>query len=85
MKAHIEKTKSYLGELAALQAKSERAERKILESAEARLAVVQGQIERAQVGIEAVSDEAQDRYVELVSERGKLHMVIAKARKNLSE
>lgn len=69
-----------LGELAHLATKTEAAERSILSSAESRLAVVQSQIDRARVGVESAPDAAQDRYLELVRERGQLHQVIARAR-----
>lgn len=72
-----------LGTLAGLAAKTEAAERKILASAEKRLAVVQAQIDRARPGVEAAPDAAQDRYLELVRERGQLHQVIARARQTL--
>lgn len=84
MKSHIEKTQSYLGELAGLQAKTARAEQAILDASIARLDTVQAQIKRAEAGIEGANDAAQDRYLALIEERGKLNMVIAKAHKNLS-
>lgn len=85
MKAHIEKTRSYLGDLAGLQAKTERAERSILEAAEKRLAEVQAQIERAGVGVEGASDTEQQRYIDLITERAKLNLVIARAMRNLPQ
>lgn len=84
MKAHIEKTKSYLGDLAGLQSKTLRAEQRILESAQERLEVVQAMIRRASAGAEAGSDKVQDRYLDLIEERGRLNIVIAKAKKNLA-
>jgi hypothetical protein len=74
---------SNLATLAGLAAKTEAAERRILKSAESRLAVVQAQIDRARPGVESAPDEAQDRYLELVRERGQLHQVIARARQVL--
>lgn len=85
MKAHIEKTKSYLGDLAGLQTKTERAERSILEAAQKRLAEVQAQIERAGVGVEGASDTEQQRYIDLITERAKLNLVIARAMRNLPQ
>lgn len=79
MTRHIAKTRTELGELHGLAAKTEAAERAILKSAEKRLAEVQRQIERARPGIEAANDAAQGRYTDLVAEAGQLHVVIGKA------
>lgn len=79
MNEHISKTKTYLGDLAGIQSKTLRAEKKILESAKARLDVVQAMIKRAQVGVDGASEAAQDRYIALIEERAKLNTVIAKA------
>lgn len=84
MKAHIERTRTHLGELAGLSAKTEAAERRILEGAEKRLAEVQSAIERARPGLEGAPDAAQQRYLDLVAERGQLNTVIARARKALA-
>lgn len=83
MKANIERARTQLGELGALAQKTEAAERKILAAAEKRLGVVQAEIEKARPGVEAAEGTAQDRYLELVAERGKLQMVIARAKKAL--
>ncbi len=85
MKAHIDKTKSQLGELGALGEKTEIAERKILEAAEKRLGEVEGEIGKAGAGLEAADDASQQRYLDLVAERGQLHTVIGKARTVLGE
>lgn len=84
MKAHIEKTRASLGELGALADKTEKAERAILKQAEKRLADVSTLIERARPGVEAADDAGQQRYLDLVAERGQLHTVIAKARQTLA-
>lgn len=84
MKAHIEATRSRLGELAAIAARTEAAERRILELAEARLEDVQAAISRARPGVEIAPPAAQDRYLSLVSERAQLSSVIAKARAALN-
>lgn len=83
MKAHIKKLHNQLGDLAGLSAKTEAAERNILAAAEKRLATVQAAIERAAAGIEAAPDDAQQRYLDLLAERGQLHTVIAKAKQAL--
>lgn len=84
MKRHMDRTRDQLGELAGLADRTERTERRILEQAEKRLDEVQAAIERARPGIEAAPDAAQQRYQDLVAERGQLHMVIAQARKALA-
>lgn len=83
MKAHIAKVHAQLGDLAGLSAKTEAAERNILAAAEKRLATVQTAIDRAAAGIEAAPDDAQQRYLDLIAERGQLHTVIAKAKQAL--
>lgn len=83
MKRHMENARAGLGELHGLAAKTEAAERNILASAEKRHAEVLAAIERARPGIEGASDQAQERYTDLVAERGQLEIVIAKARKVL--
>jgi len=84
MKRHISNTHDQLGDLAGLADRTERTERRILEQAEKRLDEVQAALERARPGIEAAPDAAQQRYQDLVAERGQLHMVIAQARKVLA-
>lgn len=80
MKRHIQNTRTRLGELASLAAKTEADERRILSSATRRLGEVIAMIERQRPGLELASDAAQDRYVDLVKERGQLEMVISKAK-----
>ena len=81
----MDKARAHLGDLGALATKTEAAERRILAAAQKRLAAVQTQIERARPGIEAGPDSAQDRYLDLVTERGQLELVIARAREALGE
>lgn len=83
MKKHIADTRAHLGELHGLAAKTEAAERRILASAEARLDEVNAGLDRLRPGAESAPDAHQDRYLALVKERGKLHTVIAKARRAL--
>lgn len=85
MTAHADKARERLGELAGLAAKTEAAERRILQRAEERLAEVQAEIEKLRPGIEGAADADQQRYLDLVSERGQIHTVIAKARKSLGQ
>lgn len=84
MKRHIEKARAHLGELHSLADKTEHTERNILAAAEKRHAEVCKAIERARPGMEVASDSAQQRYTDLVAERGQLDVVIARARKALS-
>lgn len=85
MKRHIENTRTHLGELHGLAAKTEAAERRILERATARLDEVNAAIERLHPGVETAPDASQDRYLSLITERGQLGTVIAKARQALGE
>ena len=85
MKRHISNTRAHLGELHGLAAKTEAAERRILEQANRRLDEVNAAIERARPGVEGAPESAQDRYLGLVQERGQLNVVIAKARKALGQ
>jgi multidrug resistance efflux pump len=83
VKRHIENTRKQLGELGDMAAKTEAAERRILERATARLDQVNAELERSRPGIEAAPDKSQDRYTALIQERGQLNLVVAKARKAL--
>lgn len=85
MKRHISNTRGQLGDLHGLAAKTEAAERRILEQATRRLDEVNAAIERARPGVESAPENAQDRYLGLVQERGQLNVVIAKARKALGQ
>lgn len=84
MKRHMEKARAHLGELHDLATKTEHTERNILAAAEKRHAEVCKAIERTRPGVEAAPESAQQRYTDLVSERGQLDVVIAKARKALT-
>lgn len=84
MKEHIETTRRQLGELGAMAAKTEAAERDILARAEKRLAEVEGKIDAARAAALS-SDEAGQEYTDLIEERGRLHQVIAQARQILGE
>ena len=81
----MKKARAHLGELGALSAKTDAAERKILAAAEKRHAVVLAELEELSPGVEGAGDADQDRYLELVAERGQLHIVIAKARQVLAK
>lgn len=83
MKRHMDKARAHLGELHDLASKTATTEKNILAAAQKRHAEVCAAIERARPGIEAANDTAQQRYTDLVSERGQLEVVIAKARKAL--
>jgi hypothetical protein len=83
VKAHIDKTRKHLGELAGLANKTEAAEKRILLAAVKRLDVVQAEIDRLLPGIETADDSQQDKYIAMITERGQLNTVIAKAKANL--
>lgn len=83
MKQHMNKARSQLGELAALSARTEAAERRILSAAEARLDAVQAEIADMQPRMSLATDDEENRYLSLVEERGRLNKVIAKAREAL--
>ena len=84
MRRHMDKARGQLGDLHGLAAKTERAERNILTAAENRHAEVCKAIERTRPGVESAPESAQQRYTDLVAERGQLDVVIAKARKALA-
>lgn len=84
MKAHVDKTRASLGELAGLAAKTDAAERRILENAEHRLFEVQRELDSIK-GAEFGTPEQQEHYSDLIKERGQLHVVIAKAREVLGQ
>lgn len=83
MKRHMGKARAGLGRLMALSTKTEAAERRILESAQKRHDFVVAELRKLRPGIAGASDSTQDRYTDLVAERGQLDVVIAKARKAL--
>lgn len=83
VKAHAAKTRRQLGDLGALAARTEAAERRILSSAESRLDAVQAALDKMESDMALASDEIEDRYLELVEERGRLNKVIGKARQSL--
>lgn len=84
MQPNPDKVSSNLGELAAMAAQTEAMERKILDMATARLAVVEKEIEQAR-GSAFTNGDAAQKYQELINERGTLHQVIAKAKAVLSK
>lgn len=83
MKQHIENVRRQIGELSSLAAKTDAAERKILEAAEKRLDWVQSRL--ADLRSKALVDAAAGKeYQELALERGRLNLVIAQAQKNIA-
>lgn len=79
-----DKIHASLGDLAALSAKTEAAERRILAQAERRLGVIAGRLD--EIRPRALLDEAMaDEYQRLILERGKLNLVAAQARRVLGE
>ena len=82
MKQHIENARRHLGELGAMAAQTEAAERKILARAQSLLSEVEGKIEEARAGA-LTSDEGGEAYTDLIEERGRLLQVIANAEQAL--
>lgn len=82
MEQHINTTRRHLGELGAMSAQNEAAERKILARAESMLSDVQEKIEAARPRAMTDGDGAQV-YTDLVMERGRLQHVIARAKQVL--
>lgn len=80
MNQHIDTTRRHLGELASLSDKTEAAERKILSSAEKRLADVEADIAKTRPLALVPGAAEATQYQELIAERGRLHQVIAQAR-----
>ena len=83
MQPNPDKVRGNLGELAAMAAQTDEAERKILKMATARLEVVESQIEQTRKTAFTNGESAQ-KYQKLITERGTLHQVIAKANAVLS-
>lgn len=80
MKDPRDPVREHLGDLGSLMAKTHVAEQAILKRAEQRLAEVQAELGKIAPGIEGAPDADQDRYLNLVKERGQLHQVIAKSK-----
>lgn len=80
MQEHIDTTHKHLGELAMMAHHTQAAEQKILDEAEKQLAKVEKDLPKAASAAMTTGEEA---YTHLIAERGRLHQVIAQARKNL--
>lgn len=80
MKTHLGNTRRQLGELAAMSAQTEAMERRIMERAQQQLAIVERGINAARSESMLVGKAKQDRYMDLVLEKGRLEQVIAHAR-----
>lgn len=79
---HIDTTRRHIGELQAMSHQTVAAEKRILERATSMLEDVMKQIPAAKAGA-MMNDKG--KYMELIQERGRLHTVIAQAKKNLAE
>jgi hypothetical protein len=84
MQPNPDKVRSNLGELAAMAAQTEEMERKILKMATERLSAVEQEIEQAR-GDAFTNAGAAENYQKLITERGTLNQVIAKAKAILSQ
>lgn len=80
MQDHIDTTHKHLGELAVMARQTQAAEQKILDEAEKQLAQVEKDLPKA---ASAAMTGGEDAYTKLIAERGRLHQVIAQARKHL--
>lgn len=83
MNAHIDNTRQQLGELGAMGRQTEDMERHILSVATERLDAMRGELEHACVEALTGNDDAKARYAGMVTERGRLEQVIARARAEL--
>ena len=81
---HIAAARRRLAHLAGLEAGTEAAERKILESAEARLVTVEDDLAKARRRA-LLADGPADRYLALTQERARLLDVIKRSRSALAE
>lgn len=79
---HIGAAGKRLGHLAGLAARTDAAERKILEAAQEMLAKVEEDLPKLRARVQT-DPEAADRYQALTLERGQLQQVIAQAQKVL--
>lgn len=79
MSEHLDTTRRHLGELGAMARKTEDAERRILAAAQEQLATLQAGLEQARARAVTGDDAAKDRYTDMVTERGRLEQVIARA------
>ena len=80
MNTHLGNTRRQLGELAAMSAQAEAMERRIMERAQQQLAIVERGINAARSESMHGGKAKQDRYMDLVLEKGRLEQVISHAR-----
>ncbi len=76
----IDAVRGHLGELAALSAKTEAAERRILGVALKRLDAIDEEVPPARRAALAGGSAERERYVQMILERGQIQQVIARAR-----
>lgn len=75
--------RAHLGELSAMADQTERAERQILERAQAMLKDCEAEIAKLRGPAQAGDEDAARQYQDKVQDRGRLEMVISQARSNL--
>lgn len=80
----MDTTRRHLTELAALSHKTEQAERKILENAEAELERVQTRVAKLRSLALIPGQGNSSEYQQAIMDRGRLHQVIAQANKILA-
>lgn len=83
MQHHIENTRRRLGELAAMARQTEDAERKIMARAQELLSTLEKNIGDVRDKAKAGDSDAQNEYMDMIHERGRLHRVIATAQRAL--
>jgi hypothetical protein len=81
---HIAAARTRLTHLAGLAARTDAAELKILEAAEDRRAAISADIEKLRPRVN-LDDEAGDKYMALITERGQLDTVAGRSRQVLGE
>lgn len=79
MQIHIDNTRRKLGELGAMSQQTEAMERKILARAEQLLAEIEKGLGDARVAAMAGGDKERDDYQNMIAERGRLQIVIARS------
>ena len=84
MTDHPATARRKLGELSTMASRTDDAERRILESAEAQLDKMQARIAELRPSVLLNKGDA-DEYQRLISDRRRLQVVVAQARKNVGE
>lgn len=84
MQTHIDSARQRLGELGAMQHQVTEMERRIVSLAESRLGDIDKELSAARAAAVGGDREAEEKYLKMIHERGRLHQVIASGRAVLS-